>query len=409
MCEEEQERYVDDPVEDFIWAARTGDLSALKESLLKVSDVNAQDPETGSTALHMACANGHSDCVEFLLQCENIKPNLTNKSGSTPLHWAVQNGQVNTCKLLCARSDIDVLYRNALGKGSTTLAIEKGDTEIIQVLLEHASAAPLEPPINTTEQEDDTKQSEEQIHDSIYQYMKSSSEPNPTFVIREVGTRPQSLAELAEGDAHHTNYTVWAASIILARWVSSEVPVNSSILELGCGCGLAGIVAHRCCKPSRVLLTDLEVKPHLLFNIQSAKKKMAKSGKNKSQLPTIATAPLDWTNLDTIPQDWLGQTDVLLGSDLVYDLALVQPLVDICSKLSKPKTGLFLYVTANRDRAGLDKFLQLMKKHFTLESKSAPPAEYLTNPLGEEKQDFFELHLADLQEVKHTMYRFRKL
>ena len=181
------------------------------------------------------------------------------------------------------------------------------------------------------------------------------------------------------------------------------------MLELGSGCGLPGVVAYRCCKPSRVLLTDLEVRDHLQFNVRATKKKVQKSVKAGQQAPSITIAPLDWLNEATFPQEWIGQTDVLIGSDLVYDKTLVQPLVNACGRLSKPQTGVFYYVTANTDRAGMDDFIKAMKEFFVLESRTTPPPEFLKNPLGDEKLELFELHLSELRDVKHTMLKFRRL
>ena len=424
--EEEEEEEEVDPVEECLWLARTGELEALS-ALLRSGQVqydDCRDPQTGSTPLHMAAANGHSQVVEFLLG-DQVKADQTvvNKLGSTALHWAVQNGRLDVVRLLCAQPQADVLLKNANGKGCTTLAIEKNHTDIVKILLEHPSAEPLEPKgrdgANKEEEgEDDAGKTEDganreedvQIHDSTYHFIKSNDDPNPAFSIREIGYRPRTLEELAEGDATRTHYTVWAASVILARWVVRDaIPAGKSVLELGAGCGLPGLAVYRCCKPAKVLLTDLEVRDHLLHNMRTAKKKVVKSAKGKSAVPPmIGAAAIDWMNQSSLPQEWIGQTDVLLGSDLVYDKDLVSPLVKTSARLSTPKTGVFYYVTAVTDRAGMDEFLQQMREHYVLESKVKAPKELLKNPLGEEKQDLFELHLSEMRDVDHMMYKFRK-
>ena len=257
------------------------------------------------------------------------------------------------------------------------------------------------------DEEESTKNDEIQTHDSTFYFIKNPQEQNPGFLIRETGYRPKTLDELAEGDASRTHFTVWAASVILARWVARDLAQGSAILELGAGCGLAGIAAFRCCKPTRVLLTDLEIKDHLTYNIRAAKKKVAKASK-KTPPSSVSALALNWLDAKTFPEDWISQTDVLIGSDLVYDSDLVKPLVDTCARLARPHTGLFYYVTACTDRAGMDAFLLEMKAYFVLESKEAPPEEFLVNPLGEDKQDLFDLHLSELRDVEHMMYRFRR-
>jgi ankyrin repeat protein len=425
MVEEDEEGEQSDPIDDALWFARTGELEELKQALTLTKLENCKDAQSGSTPLHMASANGHVSCVEYLLSI-GADQTVKNSSGSTALHWAVQNGHTPVVSLLCSKPGADVLLRNAQGKGSTTLAIEKGNSDMVKILLEHPTAAELEAKKDaegdevaadaaaaTGEQGNDDRSSDEQIHDSVFYFIKSPDEPTPSFTIREVGIRPKTLEELAQGDATRTHYTVWAASVILARWVTRDVVPGQSIMELGAGCGLAGVAAHRCCKPSKVMLTDLEVNDHLQYNIRTSRKKMIKSakakGKDASAIAPIAAMALDWTEESTYPSDWVGNTDVLIGSDLVYDVDLVHALVDACTKLAKPKTGKFLYVTAATDRAGIDEFLRLMKESFVLESQSRAPAEFLKNPLGEDKQELFELHLSELRDVDHYMYCFRRM
>jgi len=409
MDEEEEEEST--AKDDAFWAARTGDLDDLKVASSRMKgNVNCIDPSTGSTLLHMAAANGHVDCVSFLLE-QGADQTIVNSSKSSPLHWAVQNNQVEVCRALCQQPQANVLLQNGLGKGSTTLAFEKGHTDLVKILLEHPSASPLEPKEDQGEdQEDGTNVNDDkQTHDLSFSFIKSTDDPNPLFIIREVGFRPKTLEELAEGDINRTHFTVWAASVILARWAIQEIKPGCRILELGAGCGLPGIAAHRCCKPKSVLLTDLEIHDHILFNIRTARKRMAKTAKGKMELPPITSQSLDWTDTSSFPQEWVGETDVLLGSDLVYDKTLVEPLVNCCAELAKPKTGIFLYVTAMSDRAGMEDFLRAMDKHFVLEKTLSPLEDQLKSPLSEDKQELFEMHLSELRDVDHKMYKFRRL
>ena len=56
------------------------------------SSINALDHH-GNTPLHLACSNGHEECVKALLfhkgQC---RVNLANNQGDTPLHNAARWG-----------------------------------------------------------------------------------------------------------------------------------------------------------------------------------------------------------------------------------------------------------------------------------------------------------------------------
>ncbi len=82
-----------------LWdAARTGNISMLKEHLAKGMDVNAKD-EGGGTALSLATLAGHTEAVEFLIE-KDADVNLSGNDGSAPLHGAAFLGQEGAAKLL---------------------------------------------------------------------------------------------------------------------------------------------------------------------------------------------------------------------------------------------------------------------------------------------------------------------
>jgi predicted nicotinamide N-methyase len=90
-------------------------------------------------------------------------------------------------------------------------------------------------------------------------------------------------------------------------------------LELGCGLGLAGIVALSA--GLRVTFSDFDP-PALLFAAHNAL---------LNGFRAFETAHLDWHNP---PEDL--QVQVLLGSDLVYEMEQVEPLVHCITKLLAP-------------------------------------------------------------------------
>ncbi|XP_004046154.1 ankyrin repeat domain-containing protein 7 [Gorilla gorilla gorilla] len=70
-------------------AASVGDLKKLKEYLqIKKYDVNMQDKKY-RTPLHLACANGHTDVVLFLIE-QQCKINVRDSENKSPLIKAVQ-------------------------------------------------------------------------------------------------------------------------------------------------------------------------------------------------------------------------------------------------------------------------------------------------------------------------------
>ena len=70
--------------EYLIYSARIGEFDDVKEMLDEKTDVNTKDKNTGNTALHMACANGHYDIVKLLLK-HNADTNILNNPKNTPL------------------------------------------------------------------------------------------------------------------------------------------------------------------------------------------------------------------------------------------------------------------------------------------------------------------------------------
>ena len=53
-------------------------------------DINSKSSDSGWTALHVSCSNGHTDLVKVLIQCQ-ADPNIRNNAGSTPIHSAIVN------------------------------------------------------------------------------------------------------------------------------------------------------------------------------------------------------------------------------------------------------------------------------------------------------------------------------
>jgi len=62
-------------------------------------DMNASDYD-GRTALHLAAAEGHSDCVTFLLYKCNVMPDPTDRWGFTPLSEAERFGHKKVAAIL---------------------------------------------------------------------------------------------------------------------------------------------------------------------------------------------------------------------------------------------------------------------------------------------------------------------
>uniref|UniRef100_A0A3Q2PMM8 Ankyrin repeat domain-containing protein 26 n=1 Tax=Fundulus heteroclitus TaxID=8078 RepID=A0A3Q2PMM8_FUNHE len=145
-------------------AALQNDLAKLKQ-LVKKNDVNQLDKEN-RTALHVACASGHAEAVQFLVdskakldlrdnqsrsalmkavqgQHEDIvkilldnraDPNLADINGNTALHLAANIPSISTAALLLQHgAEIDT--RNKEGFTPLTVAVREDRIEMAQFLL----------------------------------------------------------------------------------------------------------------------------------------------------------------------------------------------------------------------------------------------------------------------------------
>ncbi|XP_030404948.1 ankyrin repeat domain-containing protein 7 isoform X12 [Gopherus evgoodei] len=145
-------------------AAAGGDLGRLQQ-LLKKHDINQLDKEN-RTPLHLACANGHSDIVNYLVdnkcklnlcdndnrsplmkavQCQQEKcatmllehgadPNLVDVKSNTALHLAAQTANISlVVQLLEYNAHID--SQNKEGYTPLTVAITENHQEMVEFLL----------------------------------------------------------------------------------------------------------------------------------------------------------------------------------------------------------------------------------------------------------------------------------
>ncbi|XP_044049238.1 ankyrin repeat domain-containing protein 26 isoform X13 [Siniperca chuatsi] len=145
-------------------AASVGDLAKLKQ-LAKKNDINQLDKEN-RTALHIACASGHVEVVQFLVEskaklnlCDNqnrsalmkavqcqhercvsillenhAKPNLVDINGNTALHLAANIPSISTASLLL-QHEADVNAQNKEGFTPLTVAVREDHIEMAEFLL----------------------------------------------------------------------------------------------------------------------------------------------------------------------------------------------------------------------------------------------------------------------------------
>ena len=259
--------------------------------------VDSKNP-SGNTALHMACANGHTHTCRLLLS--RGANHLANSSGNTPLHWAAANGHEEIVKLLLDeprfKDKIDVLQKNNFGRSALTEGFSSSNTKLVGHLLEHDSAEEdrliggmkKEDVTNTDEadvaalnedgsvkssetgssasvqviHEFDFLREETKMADGAQEEIESSGgddgdnnaavdEKKNTILIRELPIAHADDPFGAKPEEDTTGLGIWAASLVCARWMASE-KISSrmegkSVIELGAGCGIPGLAVafHR--------------------------------------------------------------------------------------------------------------------------------------------------------------------
>ncbi|XP_019616970.1 PREDICTED: protein N-lysine methyltransferase METTL21A-like [Branchiostoma belcheri] len=123
---------------------------------------------------------------------------------------------------------------------------------------------------------------------------------------------------------------VWPSAKILSRYLldNPDLVRDVSVLELGCGPGLTGLVAAKLSRqPSRVLLTD---------NCQLVLEELVPRS-IQHNFPHTEDRPecvyLHWgADLPRFQQKY-GSFDVILGADVIYWTEYVEPLLQTVSQL----------------------------------------------------------------------------
>lgn len=374
-------------------AARFADIDVVR-AILHVYEAAGryQRESDGNTALHMACANGHLNIVELLLlrDSELTLHLVQNASGNTPLHWAASNGKIKVVKRLLQLPGVDVLLKNKAGRSILTEGFSSNVEAVIAALLEHETAT------------------EERLLDSG----GKTDEESPTSITHDFkfGTQFVSIRELAipssrdkedlsiigqaESTDDLTGYAIWASSLIAADWVArlgAEVFKTHSVLELGSGCGLPGLVVASLNTAKSVVTTDWNeaVVENLRYNV----KLNLDSGK---PFTPVSAHSMNWQDQSSWP---VSTVDILVGSDLIYQDDMVDTLLSTVAALQPSR---FLYV-AGTQRQGHDRFISTLRESYDCTETIAPT---LSNPLVGHGDEYCFMHFNELYSMEFTLYNF---
>jgi ankyrin repeat protein len=120
----------------FLKAVRARDgakAAGLAEGARGSAVINAKDPETGDTGIHIVTRERDLSWIAFLLS-KGARTDVQNKEGATPLVLAAQIGWTPGADILL-RAGASVDYPNGRGETPLIFAVRNRDLEMVRLLL----------------------------------------------------------------------------------------------------------------------------------------------------------------------------------------------------------------------------------------------------------------------------------
>jgi predicted nicotinamide N-methyase len=151
---------------------------------------------------------------------------------------------------------------------------------------------------------------------------------------------------------------LWASSPVLAAHLRQSTGLSGmSLLELGCGLGLAGIAAAQ--SGASVIMTDYE-EDALMFARYNAALNLA---------PKVLTR-VTFRNLDWRAAEMNGKFDMIIGADIVYERGNFEPLLSLVARLLAP--GGTLLLTDPGREIGRDFIFRAERERFSVSEERVP-------------------------------------
>ena len=152
---------------------------------------------------------------------------------------------------------------------------------------------------------------------------------------RDLKSHPQFKSRNDEANEWFYWNRIWASEVALSEYLIHEFfPHNlkgKTILELGCGCGLAGMVSAKLGGTP----TFSDKVPMVMESVQE--------GCRQNGIANYRTWVLDWTNV----QGKVDQYDIVLGSEVFYDTAFMANISHLLERVLAPG-GIGLFCDPNR-------------------------------------------------------------
>lgn len=173
-----------------------------------------------------------------------------------------------------------------------------------------------------------------------------------------------------------TGLCSWQAAKALAEWIimNKDIFKEKTVLELGSGTGLLGIVTAKVCPVKRINLSDchpvvlrvlednVKINHPEFSELEAVDLRLQSILQDSSTGKTISVMNLPWEEVDEIVSKEIIETDLIIASDIVYDNTLFDDLLFTVNKifqLNSNKCKLIISCT-ERNPSTLEKFLNLL-------------------------------------------------
>lgn len=146
------------------------------------------------------------------------------------------------------------------------------------------------------------------------------------------------IAQDATSCGQHTGGIVWETSYLLLEYLKAQRRPLGYLLEVGAGCGLLGQALAYEDRCTLAVLTECE---RVLGNLRANLERNRALGHERSVRP----CQLDWIDYrQDMEAGQIAPADTIVGTDVVFCPALVEPLLQTLQALAHAETIIYLCV-----------------------------------------------------------------
>ncbi|XP_044754152.1 protein-lysine N-methyltransferase EEF2KMT [Coccinella septempunctata] len=186
-----------------------------------------------------------------------------------------------------------------------------------------------------------------------------------------------------------TGLITWQASQALAEWALKTSIEKKTILELGSGTGMAGLVVASSTSCGRYIFTDChsDVLSLLTENVElNCDKPLEKVEPEKDLLFSgsienckVEIRKLDWDTSGVDDCEEIGSVDLIFASDVVYDKDLFEPLTKTIKLFLQNGTTAAIIAFTQRDESTVNSFREhLESMDLNIKWLETPKPNYLS-------------------------------